>query len=69
MYVPEGWWHGTLNGAPSSLSVAAQRRTGMTGLSASLPRANLEKNKGQNNKAFKSLRERSFLKTLKRGMC
>jgi tetratricopeptide (TPR) repeat protein len=58
MYVPEGWWHGTLNeGAPSSLSVAAQRRTGMTRLERKLAKANLEKNKGQNNKAFKSLRE------------
>ena len=30
-YVPEGWWHGTLNeGIPASLSVAAQRRTPVT---------------------------------------
>jgi len=58
MYIPEGWWHGTLNeGAPSSLSVAAQRRTGVTKLERELAKANAAKNKGKNNKAFLSLRK------------
>ena len=30
-YVPEGWWHATINEAPLTLSVASQRRDGASG--------------------------------------
>ena len=57
MYIPEGWWHGTINeGSPITLSVASQRRVGVTDLERRLAAASDAKNKGKNNKSYKLLR-------------
>ena len=59
MYVPEGWWHATLNeGVPSTLSFAAQRKKGVTFLQRTISRASGYKSmRGKNKKAVQLLRK------------
>jgi Flp pilus assembly protein TadD len=58
MYVPESWWHGTINeggGGATTLSVAAQRRKAATKVERQVISALGLKVKGRNKMAFKKL--------------
>jgi oxalate decarboxylase/phosphoglucose isomerase-like protein (cupin superfamily) len=56
IYVPESWWHGTINeGKPITLSVAAQLVDPVTEFERMMLSASLDKNSGKNNRAFKTL--------------
>ena len=60
IYVPESWWHGTINeggGGATTLSVAAQRRTATTKVEQQMNSALQLSHKGRNNKAFKMLQK------------
>ena len=59
VYVPEAWWHATLNeGVPATLSFAAQRKKGVTYLQRTISRASDYKDmRGMNKKAIKLLRK------------
>ena len=58
IYIPESWWHGTINeGETTTLSVAAQLRVAATTEEKYLLKASEYKNSGKNKKAYTKLKK------------
>ena len=58
IYIPESWWHGTINeGESTTLSVAAQLRKPATKHERDIGKVAEYKNAGKNNKAYKLLQK------------